>query len=159
MYVKLAIKTRLLSYKNKRLTIKNKQPLRTFGDWSEFLSSGGKIYFYNSKTEKAQWEKPDEWDWLVSQEYEQVFLFTFLVICSNCSVVVERRIPKTTTRLRRRPKTIEAVEEATIVRRVDIEAINMTMTLRMIVQPGIRSKLMAVEVAVVMNTRAILEVH
>ena len=91
---------------------------------------------------------------------KQVFLFTFLVICSNCLVFVERRIPKTTTRLRRRrPKTIEAAEEATIVRRVDIEAINMTTTLRMIVQPDIRSKLMAVGVAVVMNTRAILEVH
>lgn len=122
------------------------------------MSSGGKIYFYNSKTEKAQWEKPDEWDWLVSQEYDNLSLF--LVDCSNYSVFVERRIPKTTTRLRRRrPKTIEAAEEATIVRRVDIEAINMTTTLRMIVQPGIRSKLMAVEVAVVMNTRAILEVH
>jgi hypothetical protein len=45
-----------------------KQPIRTFGEWSEFLSSAGKIYFYNSKTEKAQWNKPDEWDWLVTQE-------------------------------------------------------------------------------------------
>lgn len=90
----------------------------------------------------------------------QVFYFTFLVDFSNYWVVLERRIPKTTTHLRRRrPKTIEAAEEATIVRRVDIEAINMTTTLRMIVQPGIRSKLMVVEVAVVMNTRVILEVH
>lgn len=46
-----------------------KQPLRSFGDWSEFLSSNGKIYFYNRKTEIAQWDKPDEWDWLIMQEY------------------------------------------------------------------------------------------
>jgi len=37
------------------------------GDWSEFLSSSGKIYFYNQKTEKTQWEKPEEWDWLISE--------------------------------------------------------------------------------------------
>lgn len=45
-----------------------KQPIRSLGDWSEFLSSSGKIYFYNQKTEKTQWEKPDEWEWLIQEE-------------------------------------------------------------------------------------------
>ncbi|KAI7688313.1 WW domain-containing adapter protein with coiled-coil [Sarcoptes scabiei] len=35
-----------------------------FGDWSEQISSSGKRYYYNSKTECSQWEKPKEWvDW------------------------------------------------------------------------------------------------
>ncbi|CAF1006514.1 unnamed protein product [Rotaria magnacalcarata] len=38
-----------------------KKPLRSFGDWSEFKSSTGKTYFYNSKTEVSQWEKPKGW--------------------------------------------------------------------------------------------------
>jgi hypothetical protein len=29
-----------------------KQPIRTFGEWSEFLSSAGKIYFYNREKKK-----------------------------------------------------------------------------------------------------------
>ena len=45
-----------------------KKPIRSFGEWCEFLSSTGKIYYYNCKTEKAQWEKPDEWDTLIAQE-------------------------------------------------------------------------------------------
>lgn len=49
-----------------------KQPIRTLGDWSEFLSSSGKIYFYNQKTEKTQWEKPEEWDWLIQEDKKQV---------------------------------------------------------------------------------------
>lgn len=31
------------------------------GDWSEHLSSSGKKYYYNCKTEVSQWEKPREW--------------------------------------------------------------------------------------------------
>ncbi|XP_065339307.1 WW domain-containing adapter protein with coiled-coil isoform X2 [Cloeon dipterum] len=31
------------------------------GDWSEHLSSTGKKYYYNCKTEVSQWEKPREW--------------------------------------------------------------------------------------------------
>ncbi|GAB6028322.1 hypothetical protein CHUAL_002495 [Chamberlinius hualienensis] len=34
------------------------------GDWSEHVSSSGKRYYYNCKTEVSQWEKPKEWlDW------------------------------------------------------------------------------------------------
>ncbi|XP_046734730.1 WW domain-containing adapter protein with coiled-coil isoform X1 [Diprion similis] len=32
-----------------------------FGDWSEHMSSSGKKYYYNCKTEISQWEKPREW--------------------------------------------------------------------------------------------------
>ncbi|XP_071442695.1 WW domain-containing adapter protein with coiled-coil homolog isoform X2 [Hetaerina americana] len=31
------------------------------GDWSEHISSSGKKYYYNCKTEVSQWEKPREW--------------------------------------------------------------------------------------------------
>lgn len=31
------------------------------GDWSEHISSTGKKYYYNSRTEVSQWEKPHEW--------------------------------------------------------------------------------------------------
>lgn len=31
------------------------------GDWSEHMSSSGKKYYYNCKTEVSQWEKPKEW--------------------------------------------------------------------------------------------------
>lgn len=31
------------------------------GDWSEHVSSSGKKYYYNCKTEVSQWEKPKEW--------------------------------------------------------------------------------------------------
>uniref|UniRef100_A0A1A9WVJ2 WW domain-containing protein n=1 Tax=Glossina brevipalpis TaxID=37001 RepID=A0A1A9WVJ2_9MUSC len=31
------------------------------GDWSEHVSSSGKMYYYNCKTEVSQWEKPKEW--------------------------------------------------------------------------------------------------
>ncbi|XP_072569115.1 WW domain-containing adapter protein with coiled-coil isoform X1 [Paramormyrops kingsleyae] len=30
-------------------------------DWSEHISSSGKKYYYNCKTEVSQWEKPKEW--------------------------------------------------------------------------------------------------
>ncbi|KAK3703765.1 hypothetical protein QZH41_008438 [Actinostola sp. cb2023] len=29
--------------------------------WSQHVSSSGKVYYYNFKTEKSQWEKPKEW--------------------------------------------------------------------------------------------------
>jgi len=32
------------------------------GDWSEHVSSSGKRYYYNCKTEVSQWEKPKEWN-------------------------------------------------------------------------------------------------
>lgn len=31
------------------------------GDWSEHISSSGKKYYYNCKSEVSQWEKPREW--------------------------------------------------------------------------------------------------
>lgn len=31
------------------------------GDWSEHVSSSGKKYYYNCKSEVSQWEKPREW--------------------------------------------------------------------------------------------------
>uniref|UniRef100_T1JH10 WW domain-containing protein n=1 Tax=Strigamia maritima TaxID=126957 RepID=T1JH10_STRMM len=31
------------------------------GDWSEHMSSSGKKYYYNCKTEVSQWEKPKDW--------------------------------------------------------------------------------------------------
>lgn len=35
-----------------------------FGDWTEQISSSGKRYYYNSKSETSQWEKPRDWlDW------------------------------------------------------------------------------------------------
>ena len=60
--------------------IQIKQPKRAYGDWAEFLSSGGKIYYYNYKSEKTQWEKPSEWDWLVAQEYKPEHLFSFFFV-------------------------------------------------------------------------------
>jgi len=38
-----------------------KVALRVCGDWSEHVSSSGKKYFYNCKTEISQWVKPKEW--------------------------------------------------------------------------------------------------
>ncbi|XP_013387745.2 WW domain-containing adapter protein with coiled-coil [Lingula anatina] len=38
-----------------------KAALQTVGDWSEHISSSGKKYYYNCKTEFSQWEKPKEW--------------------------------------------------------------------------------------------------
>lgn len=31
------------------------------GEWSEHVSSSGKKYYYNCRTEVSQWEKPPEW--------------------------------------------------------------------------------------------------
>ncbi|XP_039266521.2 uncharacterized protein LOC120341967 [Styela clava] len=35
--------------------------IRICGDWSEHLSSNGKVYFFNNKTKSSQWERPKEW--------------------------------------------------------------------------------------------------
>jgi len=32
------------------------------GDWSEHISSTGKRYYYNCRTEISQWEKPKDWN-------------------------------------------------------------------------------------------------
>ncbi|CAF1161187.1 unnamed protein product [Adineta ricciae] len=47
--------------KDKKTVKDAKKPLRICGDWSEFKSSKGKTYFYNSKTEISQWERPKAW--------------------------------------------------------------------------------------------------
>uniref|UniRef100_A0A8R1HIJ2 WW domain-containing protein n=1 Tax=Caenorhabditis japonica TaxID=281687 RepID=A0A8R1HIJ2_CAEJA len=36
-------------------------PPRTFGVWTEQMSSSGRMYYYNKKTEISQWDKPQEW--------------------------------------------------------------------------------------------------
>ncbi|XP_051554940.1 WW domain-containing adapter protein with coiled-coil-like isoform X1 [Myxocyprinus asiaticus] len=41
-------------------------PREPADDWSEHISSSGKKYYYNCRTEVSQWEKPKEW-----QEREQ----------------------------------------------------------------------------------------
>lgn len=38
-----------------------RERLGRMGDWSEHVSSSGKKYYYNCKTEVSQWEKPKEW--------------------------------------------------------------------------------------------------
>lgn len=40
---------------------KEKEKRLQVGDWSEHISSSGKKYYYNCKTEVSQWEKPKEW--------------------------------------------------------------------------------------------------
>lgn len=40
---------------------RDRDKLNRFGDWSEHVSSSGKKYYYNCKTEVSQWEKPKEW--------------------------------------------------------------------------------------------------
>uniref|UniRef100_S4RHF8 WW domain containing adaptor with coiled-coil n=1 Tax=Petromyzon marinus TaxID=7757 RepID=S4RHF8_PETMA len=37
------------------------QPHDPADDWSEHISSSGKKYYYNCRTEVSQWEKPKEW--------------------------------------------------------------------------------------------------
>ena len=51
----------LLIFSFKILISKVKKPLRQCGEWYEFLSSQNRIYYYNSNTEKTQWDKPVEW--------------------------------------------------------------------------------------------------
>lgn len=40
---------------------RDRDRLSRMGDWSEHVSSSGKKYYYNCKTEVSQWEKPKEW--------------------------------------------------------------------------------------------------
>ncbi|XP_031627948.1 WW domain-containing adapter protein with coiled-coil homolog isoform X2 [Contarinia nasturtii] len=46
-------------------------------DWSEHVSSSGKKYYYNCKTEISQWEKPNEWldkeDRMLSKEQHREY--------------------------------------------------------------------------------------
>jgi len=35
--------------------------LKEFGDWSEQVSSSGKVYYYNRVTEVSQWDRPKQW--------------------------------------------------------------------------------------------------
>ncbi|XP_045567020.1 WW domain-containing adapter protein with coiled-coil isoform X2 [Salmo salar] len=37
------------------------EPYEDKDDWSEHISSSGKKYYYNCRTEVSQWEKPKEW--------------------------------------------------------------------------------------------------
>ncbi|KAK6628676.1 hypothetical protein RUM43_002491 [Polyplax serrata] len=44
-----------------RISGEEKERVSRVGDWSEHMSSSGKKYYYNCKTEVSQWEKPKEW--------------------------------------------------------------------------------------------------
>ena len=35
--------------------------MTSYGDWSEQVSSSGKKYYYNRRTDASSWEKPREW--------------------------------------------------------------------------------------------------
>ena len=41
---------------------KKRPPQRRCGDWCEFLSSKGKLYYFHIKKGYTQWTKPDIWD-------------------------------------------------------------------------------------------------
>jgi len=47
---------------------KKRPPQRRCGDWCEFLSSKGKLYYFHIKKGFTQWTKPDVWD--DNQAYE-----------------------------------------------------------------------------------------
>ena len=38
-----------------------KSAVRVSGDWSEHVSSSGKRYYYNCRSEVSQWERPKDW--------------------------------------------------------------------------------------------------
>lgn len=38
-----------------------RHPERTFGDWHEYRSSSGKLYYYNWQTRQNTWAKPADW--------------------------------------------------------------------------------------------------
>ncbi|XP_013787958.1 WW domain-containing adapter protein with coiled-coil homolog, partial [Limulus polyphemus] len=44
-----------------RIPTEEKERRLQIADWSEHISSSGKKYYYNCKTEVSQWEKPKEW--------------------------------------------------------------------------------------------------
>ncbi|XP_026887662.1 WW domain-containing adapter protein with coiled-coil-like isoform X2 [Electrophorus electricus] len=46
---------------NDRRDYQSHQPREAADYWSEHISSSGKKYYYNCKTEVSQWEKPKEW--------------------------------------------------------------------------------------------------
>ncbi|XP_062138053.1 WW domain-containing adapter protein with coiled-coil homolog isoform X2 [Drosophila sulfurigaster albostrigata] len=48
-------------YADKRERSDRGERVARYGDWSEHVSSSGKMYYYNCKTEVSQWEKPKEW--------------------------------------------------------------------------------------------------
>ncbi|XP_033169360.1 WW domain-containing adapter protein with coiled-coil homolog isoform X1 [Drosophila mauritiana] len=48
-------------YADKRERSDRGERTARYGDWSEHVSSSGKMYYYNCKTEISQWEKPKEW--------------------------------------------------------------------------------------------------
>ncbi|XP_030378469.1 WW domain-containing adapter protein with coiled-coil homolog [Scaptodrosophila lebanonensis] len=48
-------------YTDKRERSDRGERVPRYGDWSEHVSSSGKMYYYNCKTEVSQWEKPKEW--------------------------------------------------------------------------------------------------
>ena len=41
---------------------KKRPPQRRCGDWCEFLSSKGKLYYFQIKKGYTQWSKPESWD-------------------------------------------------------------------------------------------------
>jgi len=47
---------------------KKRPPQRRCGDWCEFLSSKGKLYYFQIKKGYTQWSKPESWD--DNQAYE-----------------------------------------------------------------------------------------
>jgi hypothetical protein len=57
------------------LNNQEKEKRLTVGDWSEHLSSSGRKYYYNCKTEVSQWEKPKE---LI--EWERSFFYFYLLL-------------------------------------------------------------------------------
>ena len=38
-----------------------RRPVRRHGVWREFISSTGKSYYFNIKTQENRWDKPDDW--------------------------------------------------------------------------------------------------
>uniref|UniRef100_A0A8P4GG33 WW domain containing adaptor with coiled-coil a n=1 Tax=Dicentrarchus labrax TaxID=13489 RepID=A0A8P4GG33_DICLA len=49
------------SHSNPSKTSDTVSPYEPGDDWSEHISSSGKKYYYNCRTEVSQWEKPKEW--------------------------------------------------------------------------------------------------
>lgn len=64
-----------------------------FGDWSEHMSSSGKKYYYNCKTEVSQWEKPREWITRTDNRQRQSSDYSsrsskFKFVCDNRNVMI-----------------------------------------------------------------------
>jgi len=63
----------MISVENTKMTPsttkkKKRPPQRRCGDWCEFLSSKGKLYYFQIKKGYTQWSKPESWD--DNQAYE-----------------------------------------------------------------------------------------